>query len=563
VTGPVEDGRSRTRRLPYGRSATDSAPSRGRWSAFALAIAAGLGMAVLVLPIAALVLGTPWRSVVEAIVSGATGPALLLSVLTTLIATGLCVVLGVPLAWWMSRQSGRSVRFVRALVLLPLVLPPVAGGVALLLLLGRNGPIGQLLDQFGVSLPFSTTAVVLSQTFVAIPFMVLAAEAAFRSVDRQQYEVARTLGASQWRQFASVAWPLAAPGIAAGALLSWARAFGEFGATVTFAGSLPGVTETLPLAVYRALETDQDSAIALAVVMLAVSIVVVLVLGTRWLPLGGFGSPTRDRLGRSAVHGSADPVTDGVAGFLEPPAVVEGRNSGAQIVDEEVPDGNLQAVLQVPRPEFDVAVSLAVAANEIAVISGPNGAGKSTVLLALAGLVEPEQAEVSVGARSWDGERGHLRAEDRNVGWVPQNGQLFWHMSVLDNLAFGLRCHGSGKSTARQSAQAILAEHGLSQLADRPASTLSGGQARRIAILRAVAVNPEVLLLDEPTNGLDDRSRSAMICWLKGWLAQYPIPTILVTHDQQVARELGTELISMDLGQLVESESQEGNYAPR
>jgi molybdate transport system permease protein len=536
--------------------------------------------------------------------------------------------------------------------------------VALLLLLGRNGPIGQVLDQFGVSLPFSTAAVVLSQTFVAIPFMVLAAEAAFRSVDRQQYEVARTLGASQWRQFASVAWPLAAPGIAAGALLSWARAFGEFGATVTFAGSLPGVTETLPLAVYRALESDQDSAIALAVVMLAVSIAVVLVLGTRWLPLGGFGESTGDRLGRfraGSLSSSDGPVDRGRslgslaaassagaafsgaehpgAAFPTPESLVADRTtpreslSGAagagvtgsrvnsaevqavgdanardpeasptqevpageaRVVDQESPEAqeppggdsglsgpesraahesaevgpvevgdDLKAFLQIARPDFDVEVSLSVAARDIAVIIGPNGAGKSTVLLTLAGLVAPIQAEVSVGAQLWDDERDHLPTEDRNVGWVPQSGQLFWHMSVLDNVAFGLRCRGGSKEIARHSAGEILAEHGLSQLAGRRASTLSGGQARRIAILRAVAIEPAVLLLDEPTNGLDDRARSAMIGWLRDWLIRYPKPTIMVTHDRQVARELGTDLIQMDLGQVVEAGSREDNYAPR
>jgi NifC-like ABC-type porter len=572
---------------------------RFQWSSFVLALAAGLGMAVLALPVVALVLGVPWRSVLNTMTSGDVGPALGLSVATTLISTGLCLVLGVPLAWWMSRLSSGPARYVRALVLLPLVLPPVAGGVALLLLFGRNGAIGQILYQFGISLPFSTAAVVLSQVFVAIPFMILASEAAFRSVDPQQFAVARTLGASQWRQFASVAWPLAAPGIAAGALLSWARAFGEFGATVTFAGSLPGVTETLPLSVYRALERDQDAAIALAVVMLAMSAAVVLVLGGRWLPLGGSGGSDRDRSSRedresggisssdgfdasgasSASDGERTESLDsrrGQVAFADVPgssgplpitelAPDDGKfeekrdespspAGNGQSENGTVPAPDLSAHVRIDRPDFVVDVALEVSTGEIVVVTGSNGAGKSTLLLAIAGLVESQSTTVSAGAIQWDDGDSHIRVEDRHVGWVPQSGQLFEHLSVVDNVAFGLRCRGESRSSARESAGEILAAHGFSDLGRRKAGTLSGGQARRVALLRAVAPGPSVLLLDEPTNGLDDRARIDLVVWLRDWLTRFPKPTIVVTHDQDVARALYTKRIRMDRGRVVASE---------
>ena len=168
---------------------------------------------------------------------------------------------------------------------LPLVLPPVVGGVALLLVLGRNGVLGRHLESwFGVSLPFTTAGVVVAEAFVALPFLVLAVEGALRSADTRLEEAAATLGAGPWYAFRRVTLPLAAPGIAAGAVLCWARALGEFGATITFAGNFPGTTQTMPLAVYLALQTDPGAAVVLSLVLLAVSVAVLAGLRTRWLP---------------------------------------------------------------------------------------------------------------------------------------------------------------------------------------------------------------------------------------------------------------------------------------
>jgi len=173
---------------------------------------------------------------------------------------------------------------VRALVTVPLVLPPVVGGVALLLLLGRRGLIGQYLDGwFGLTLPFSTAAVVIAETFVAMPFLVIAVEGALRGADRRFEDAAATLGASRWMTFRRVTLPLIAPGVTAGAVLCFARALGEFGATITFAGSFPGVTRTMPVAVYLALETDPPAAIALSLVLLVVSVAVLASLRDRWI----------------------------------------------------------------------------------------------------------------------------------------------------------------------------------------------------------------------------------------------------------------------------------------
>jgi len=204
-------------------------------------------------------------------------------VVTTLAATALAVVLGLPLACVYARLRfpGRDV--LRALTVLPMVLPPVVGGIALLEAYGRRGVLGPALGVVGVRVPFTTLAVVMAEAFVAMLFQVVTVEAALRALDRRFEEAARTLGASPLTVFARVTLPLVAPSVAAGATLAWARALGEFGATITFAGNLPGVTQTSPLAAYLFLETDPDAAVLLSVLMLAISLAVLLGLRGRWL----------------------------------------------------------------------------------------------------------------------------------------------------------------------------------------------------------------------------------------------------------------------------------------
>ena len=247
-------------------------------------VPAALAFAFLVLPLLALVLRAPWRTLPAELFGPEVGPALRLSLISASAATVICLVLGVPLAWVLARATFPGRRMVRALVTVPLVLPPVVGGVALLLLLGRRGLIGQYLDGwFGLTLPFSTAAVVIAETFVAMPFLVIAVEGALRGADRRFEDAAATLGASRWMTFRRVTLPLIAPGVTAGAVLCFARALGEFGATITFAGSFPGVTRTMPVAVYLALETDPPAAIALSLVLLVVSVAVLASLRDRWI----------------------------------------------------------------------------------------------------------------------------------------------------------------------------------------------------------------------------------------------------------------------------------------
>ena len=201
----------------------------------------------------------------------------------SLCATALSVLFGVPLAWLLARQDFPGRGAVRALCTLSMVLPPVVGGVALFFALGRRGIVGQYLDEwFGIGLPFTTAGVVVAQTFVAMPFLVITVEAALRQLDGRYEDASRTLGGSRWYTFRRVTLPAIRPALVAGAVLSWARALGEFGATITFAGNFPGTTQTMPLAVYLSLETNPEQAIVLALVLIAISFAVLVGLRDRW-----------------------------------------------------------------------------------------------------------------------------------------------------------------------------------------------------------------------------------------------------------------------------------------
>ncbi|MGW9493864.1 ABC transporter permease [Streptomyces prasinus] len=248
-----------------------------------LLLPALVALAFLLVPLLALLVRAPWQSMPEQLTSPAVWQALRLSLVCATAATAVSLVLGVPLAWLLARTEFPGRGLVRALVTLPLVLPPVVGGVALLMALGRNGVVGQWLDAwFGVSLPFTTAGVVVAETFVAMPFLVISVEGTLRAADRRYEEAAATLGASRFTAFRRVTLPLIMPGVAAGSVLAWARALGEFGATITFAGNFPDRTQTMPLAVYLALQSDPEAAIALSVVLLAVSIAVLAGLRDRW-----------------------------------------------------------------------------------------------------------------------------------------------------------------------------------------------------------------------------------------------------------------------------------------
>jgi molybdate transport system permease protein len=258
--------------------------STGRYSGVPrwVYVPAAAGALFIVLPLVALATRVEWGQFFTLVTSDSSRAALLLSLRTSATATLLCVVLGVPMALVLARTSFRGQSLLRSLVLLPLVLPPVVGGIALLYTFGRNGLLGETIDVLGLQIAFSTAAVVIAQTFVSLPFLVVSLEGTLRTAGRRYEIVASTLGAPPTTVLRRVTLPLVVPGLAAGAVLSFARALGEFGATITFAGSLEGVTRTLPLEIYLQRETNPDAAVALSLVLVVVAVLVIgLVRGTR------------------------------------------------------------------------------------------------------------------------------------------------------------------------------------------------------------------------------------------------------------------------------------------
>ncbi|MDP9240805.1 MAG: ABC transporter permease [Actinomycetota bacterium] len=250
----------------------------------ALALPALLGAAFLLLPLVGMLIRAPWSQVVSQLRASDVLTPLRLSLTTATMATVVSVLLGVPLAWVLARLDFPGRGLLRALVTLPLVLPPVVGGVALFLAFGRAGVIGRWLYELtGLSLPFTVAGVVVAETFVAMPFLVVSVEGTLRAMDSRFEDAAATLGASGWFTFTRVTLPMLAPGLAAGAVLCWARALGEFGATITFAGNFPGTTQTMPLAIYLALQNDPEAAVVLSLVLLFVSVAILAGLRDRWL----------------------------------------------------------------------------------------------------------------------------------------------------------------------------------------------------------------------------------------------------------------------------------------
>lgn len=259
-------------------------PHHTRRPPIAITVLAGVAIVFFALPFVGLLWRAPWSDLVDIVGDADVRRALWLSIETSVLATLVALLLGVPLAWILARVDFRLRNAVRALATLSMVLPPVVGGVALFFSFGRRGLFGQYLyDWFGLRLPFTTAGVVVAQSFVAMPFLVLTVESAFRQFDMRYEDAARTLGAGRWHAVRRITLPSIRPAIVAGVVLAWARALGEFGATITFAGNLPGTTQTMPLATYVALESDPGAALVLSVVLIVVSFGVLVGLRDRWL----------------------------------------------------------------------------------------------------------------------------------------------------------------------------------------------------------------------------------------------------------------------------------------
>jgi NifC-like ABC-type porter len=516
---------------------------RGNSTPLALAVPALLAIAFLLMPLIGILARTSWGDLGAHLTTPGVTEALRLSLLVSFWALGLSLLLGVPLAWLLARVDFPGKALVRSLVLLPMVLPPTVGGVALLLGFGRRGLLGPWLENtFGITLPFHTSGAVIAATFVAMPFLVISLEGALGGLRPSYEETAASLGASPVRVFRTVTLPMVAPGLIAGAALTWARALGEFGATITFAGNLPGTTQTLPLQVYLLLQDQPEAATSLSLLLLAIAMAVLIALRGRWSGGTAVSSSGRKRpqspprsqgpqrlQSPQRPHDVVEPPSDETADYLKSPVPLESWPLHAEVTG------------------FNELTLDAEPGTTIAVV-GPNGAGKTTLLRALLGLTPRAHAVLRLGDRDVSA----LPPHRRGVAWVPQNGALFPHLTALANTAYGLRAQGVPRAGARRSAQQWLDRLGVGHLAARKPAQLSGGQAQRVALARALAARPRLLLLDEPLAALDQTTRAQVRHTLRGHLDGFGGVCLIVTHDPVEAVSLADRVLVLDEGRALQ-----------
>ena len=495
-------------------------------------------LGLLVLPVLALVLATSPADLAAGLRHPLFSPALWLSARTSVIALVVVLAAGTPLAWWLAAARAGPTRAVELLMRLPIVIPPAVVGIGLLATFGRSGVLGPLLQALGLQVPFSAAAVVLAQVVVAAPFYVQSAAAAFRRVDADLLIVARTLGQRPAGAFLRVTLPLAMPGLIGGASLAWARALGEFGATLLFAGNLPGVTQTMPLAIYTALESDVRVARALSLALAVLGLGLLLAL--RLLPeiWTRRGKAARAQRGAAAV--SATPRQERRPG--RPEAAAEGA-------------ADWQVRISARLGSFQLDVDLRGGAAPVALI-GPNGAGKTTLLRLIAGVHRPDAGLISVGGEVlYDSGRSLTRSpEERRVAYVPQGFGLFPHLSVADNVAFALHAARPRlpRAERRRAAAELLAGMGAAHLLDRLPESLSGGERQRVALTRALLVAPLLLLLDEPLSSLDAQARQTLRAHLADHLARRARPAIVVSHDARDVLAMNADVYAIEDGRIVQ-----------
>ncbi len=442
---------------------------------------------------------------------------LFISLKVALVATLITFILGVPVAYFMAHYRGRGQTLIDSLLLLPLVLPPTVIGFLLLWLLGNQGPLRLLPNRLGfANIVFTWWAAVITAVVVALPLMYRTGRAAFSQIDPQLPKVARTLGASEWQVFSRIAAPLASPGLIAGTLLSFARALGEFGATLMLAGNIPGKTQTLPMAVYFAVEGgDLATAARWSGLIVAIAIFIVALAN----------ATTHFQLPRSPT-----PLLPYSPAPLRP------------IFHSPASPLPLEVNLTKHLPHFTLQVKFKTTAPLLSVL-GASGAGKSLLLRCLAGVDTPDTGRIVLGDRLlYDSAQGiNLPSCDRAIALLFQNYALFPHLTVAENVAFGVphsaRRKQEGarhKQSAPTVAQVVTQELAAVQM-DRFAGyyphQLSGGQQQRVALARALASQPQLLLLDEPFSALDTHLRSHLAQQLFHRLSAYSGTTLLVTHS--------------------------------
>ncbi|WP_019503781.1 molybdate ABC transporter permease subunit [Pleurocapsa sp. PCC 7319] len=460
-----------------------------------------------------------------------------ISLKTATTATVITFFLGITAARWMLSYRGKSKGLIEGLLTAPLVLPPTVVGFLLLLLFGRNGFIGQILDYFGIKVIFSWYATVIASTVVAFPLMYKTALGAFKQIDSNLLACARTLGASEWKIFWRIIVPLAKPGLIAATLLAFARALGEFGATLMLAGSIPGKTETIPIAIFFAAEGGaMDRALMLVIVMLAISLGVITAVNY-WTEANRYhkSKPRRNFPGNiPKINWST----------------LEKRQKS---LDYPVPQAKIKLTVEIQKqlPGFLLDVAFQTDQTSLGLLGG-SGAGKSLILRCIAGLDTPDKGRIVLNGRVlFDSNRGiNLPPRDRACGFLFQNYALFPHLTIAENIAFGMPTKKSRQET-RQEIEKQLIVVDLPGKGDRYPGELSGGQQQRVALARAKASEPGIMLLDEPFSALDTYLRDKQEKILRNNLIRYQGVTLFITHNLEEVYRVCPNLLVIDKGKAI------------
>jgi molybdate ABC transporter permease protein len=467
-----------------------------------------------------------------------------ISLKTAGLATIATFFIGTAAAYWMLGYRGRWKSLIEGILISPLILPPTVVGFLLLLLFGRNGIFGQLMQQFNFTIVFTWYAAVVAATVVSFPLMYKTALGAFEQIDSSLLQVARTLGASEKTVFFRILLPLAVPGLVAGITLAFARALGEFGATLMLAGNIPGQTQTMPMAIYFAVEAgamDEAWFWAISIMMLSLSGLVAVNLWQQRYE-------QKKHLMQAGMIEANEPINRG--GKCTEPARL-GHWIQPQL--QTTPAG-LFVDIEKQLSNFQLDTTFTAQQETLGILGG-SGSGKSMTLRCIAGVDTPAKGRIVLNGRSlFDSDKKiNLPSHKRNVSLVFQNYALFPHMTVAQNIAFGLQ--HLPKLIRRQRVSQLLAGVQMQEFGDRYPHHLSGGQQQRVALARALATEPEVLLLDEPFSALDTYLRSQMERQLVETLATYRGITLFVTHNLEEAYRICENLMVMSGGKAIAYDS--------
>jgi molybdate transport system permease protein len=435
------------------------------------------------------------------------------------------------------RGSARA--WIDGILTLPLVLPPTVVGFFLLVLLGRRSFVGHALEAIGVTIVFSWPATVIAATVVAFPLMYRTTLGAFEQVNPTLLDAARTLGASEGAVFRRVLLPLAAPGVLAGTVLAFARALGEFGATLMLAGNIPGRTQTMPMAIFSAVE-DGDMQVALLWVGLIVAISLAIIRLLNWE--SGKRGAARKRRTEPARKRATEPLASAPTQTSPMP----------QGIDADRHAGTLDMCVERMLDSFDLKVEIHAGKGAVGLL-GASGAGKTMTLRMIAGIVTPDRGRIVLNGRVlFDRAAGkNMPGSQRKIGVVFQDYALFPHMTVAENVAFGLSALPQAERQARVANQ--LERMHIAELSGRYPREISGGQRQRAAIARCMAIEPDALLFDEPFAALDPHLRRQMEEQLREALAEYNGAVIFVTHDMEEAFRFCSDLLVLDRGRVIAS----------